>query len=126
MAVWVLSAKRGTNPTVTNTVNTPPEDKRPNPKKEKIPFTTSHKTYCELYWNPILNNIGILKYVNESGVEAIHTPHDTRHTFTSMWKDAKHDEGMRRKIQGHSGQGIGEQVYTHYEFKKLCAELNKL
>ncbi|MBR6401464.1 MAG: integrase [Firmicutes bacterium] len=55
-----------------------------------------------------------------------HLPHDTRHTFTSMWAEKHLDEGMRRKIQGHSGKGIGEIVYTHLEIQTLKAELDKL
>jgi hypothetical protein len=43
-----------------------------------------------------------------------------------MWREKKLDEVFRRKIQGHSGKGIGEQVYTHIEFEKLRAELNQL
>ena len=43
-----------------------------------------------------------------------------------MWAEKKLDEAMRRKIQGHSGKGIGEIVYTHYEFEKLKEELNML
>ena len=70
--------------------------------------------------------IGILNYCNESGNISSHMPHDTRHTFTSMWKEARLDESIRRKIQGHSGHGIGEQVYTHYDFTHLLSELNKL
>lgn len=43
-----------------------------------------------------------------------------------MWREKKLDEAMRRKIQGHSGKGIGEIVYTHFEFESLKTELNKL
>ena len=42
-AVCVLSAKRGTRPTVTNTVNTPPEDSKPNPKNANIVIKYSGK-----------------------------------------------------------------------------------
>ena len=78
------------------------------------------------YWTPILRDIGILEYTNENGETAEHLPDDTRHTFTTMWKEKKLDEAMRRKIQGHSGKGIGEIVYTHFELEKLKEELNKL
>lgn len=33
---------------------------------------------------------------------------------------------MQRKIQGHSGKGIGEMVYTHFDLEKMREELNKL
>lgn len=92
----------------------------------KFNFETNHTSYSESFWNPILSEIGILKYTKENGDEAEHLPDDTRHTFTTMWKEKKLDEAMRRKIQGHSGKGIGEMVYTHFEFEKLKEELNRL
>ena len=93
---------------------------------EKIKFDTNHQQFTETYWYPLLSDMGILEYTNESGKIQKHTPDDTRHTFTSMWKEKKLDEAMRRKIQGHSGQGIGEIVYTHYEFDELRKELHRL
>ena len=92
----------------------------------KFQFDTNHSSYTDSFWTPILKDIGILEYKNEKGEIAEHLPHDTRHTFTSMWMEKKLDEPMRRKIQGHSGKGIGEMVYTHFELEKLKEELNKL
>lgn len=92
----------------------------------KFQFDTNHSSYVDSFWTPILNDIGILEYTNAKGETAEHLPDDTRHTFTTMWKEKKLDEAMRRKIQGHSGKGIGEIVYTHFELEKLKEELNKL
>lgn len=92
----------------------------------KFDFSRNHTSYTESFWNPILRDIGILTYKNEKGILVSHLPDDTRHTFTTMWKEKKLDESMRRKIQGHSGKGIGEIVYTHYDLEKLREELNKL
>ena len=92
----------------------------------KFQFDTNHSSYVDSYWSPILNDIGILEYTNAKGEAAEHLPDDTRHTFTTMWKEKKLDEAMRRKIQGHSGKGIGEIVYTHFELEKLKEELNRL
>lgn len=89
-------------------------------------FRTNHGSYIDSYWDPILRDIGILEYTNEEGEKAKHLPDDTRHTFTTMWREKRLDESMRRKIQGHSGKGIGEIVYTHFELEKLREELNKL
>ncbi len=89
-------------------------------------FNTNHGQYTESYWIPLLTDMGILQYTNDKGELKEHTPDDTRHTFTTMWKEKQLDEAMRRKIQGHSGKGIGEMVYTHYEFELLKSELNKL
>lgn len=93
---------------------------------QKFRFDTNHSQYTDSYWKPLLSDMGILKYNNETGEQREHTPDDTRHTFTTLWKENKLDEAMRRKIQGHSGKGIGEMVYTHFEFQKLSEELNKL
>ena len=92
----------------------------------KFNFDTAHSVYVDSFWTPILKEIGILEYTNEQGAQSEHLPDDTRHTFTTMWKEKKLDEAMRRKIQGHSGKGIGEIVYTHFDLEKLSEELNKL
>jgi integrase len=89
-------------------------------------FSTNHSSYVDTYFTPVLRDIGILQYTNENGEIAEHLPDDTRHTFTTMWREKKLDEAMRRKIQGHSGKGIGEIVYTHFELEKLREELNRL
>lgn len=93
---------------------------------KKFQFDTNHGAYLDSYWTPILKDIGILEYTNAKGEIAEHLPDDTRHTFTTMWKEKKLDEAMRRKIQGHSGKGIGEIVYTHFELERLKEELNML
>lgn len=93
---------------------------------KKIPFDKNHGQYTDSYWKPLLLDMGILEYKNDKNEIRVHTPDDTRHTFTTMWKEKKLDEAMRRKIQGHSGKGIGEMVYTHYEFEELRKELNNL
>lgn len=92
----------------------------------RFDFFANHGAYVNTFWTPILRDIGILEYTNAKGEVAEHLPDDTRHTFTTMWKEKKLDEAMRRKIQGHSGKGIGEIVYTHFELEKLREELNNL
>lgn len=92
----------------------------------RFKFDTNHSSYTDSFFTPVLREIGILTYKKPSGEIAEHLPDDTRHTFTTMWKEKKLDEAMRRKIQGHSGKGIGEMVYTHFEISKLREELNKL
>ena len=93
---------------------------------DKFNFRTAHRQYIESYWKPVLQDVGIYEYKTPDGAVQEHLPHDTRHTFTSMWKEKKLDEAMRRKIQGHSGKGIGEIVYTHFELEKLKEELNQI
>lgn len=89
-------------------------------------FRRDHKTYTAAYFVPLLSDLGILKYKNAHGDEREHRPDDTRHTFTTIWTEKRLSEAFRRKIQGHSGQGVGEQVYTHIDFSELLAELNKM
>lgn len=93
---------------------------------DKFNFNTGHRQYIESYWRPVLQDVGIYEYKSPDGTIQEHLPHDTRHTFTSMWREKKLDETFRRKIQGHSGKGIGEQVYTHIDMENLKAELNQL
>ena len=95
------------------------------PDGTPIDFQLRHRHYVLNYWTPLLADMGILQYTNMRGEVKEHAPHDTRHTFTSRWKDKKLDESMRRKIQGHSGKGQGEITYTHHELEKLLAELNQ-
>ena len=92
----------------------------------KFNFDTNHSSYTDSFWTPVLRDVGILEYTNSNGEASEHLPDDTRHTFTTMWKEKRLDEAMRRRIQGHSGKGIGEIVYTHFELEKLKEELNKL
>lgn len=93
---------------------------------KRFNFVTDHRQYTDSYWKPLLKDIGILEYKTEEGKMQEHLPHDTRHTFASMWKEKKLDETFRRKIQGHSGKGIGEQVYTHIDMERLKSEINQL
>lgn len=88
-------------------------------------FLSNHGSYVDSYWTPILRDIGILEYRNEKGEICEHLPDDTRHTFTTRWSEKKLDEAMRRKIQGHSGKGIGEIVYTHFDIQKMVEEIDK-
>lgn len=93
---------------------------------DRFDFKDAHGVYVNSFFTPLLKDIGINEYVNENGEVKEHLPDDTRHTFTTMWKEKRLDEAIRRKIQGHSGKGIGEIVYTHFELQCMAEELNKL
>lgn len=93
---------------------------------KKIELSSNHNQFTQTYWDPVLADMDILEYTNEDGEIKKHLPDDTRHTFTTRWKEQHLDEAIRRKIQGHSGKGIGEIVYTYFEFKCVLDELNKL
>lgn len=86
-----------------------------------------HYSFMRAKWRPTLNEIGILNYKHpDTGYRQEHRPHDARHTFTSQWKALQLDESIRRKIQGHAGKDVAEQVYTHYDPEILQKELEKL
>ena len=84
-------------------------------------FDRDRNMFRDRVWTPALELTGTLEY--DGGV---HRPHDTRHTFTSLWKGQKLDEAFRRKIQGHSGHGIGEKVYMLPDIEDLRDELDRL
>ena len=84
-------------------------------------FQRDHKTYNNVYFSDVLRGCGILYQDGKK-----HHPDDVRHTFTSLWTVKKLSEIYRRRIQGHSGNGVGEDVYTHLTLDELAEELNKL
>ena len=73
-----------------------------------------------------LDRLDILYYNSDSGERKPHLPDDTRHTFTSMWTNKQLNETFRRFIQGHSRNGVGEQVYTHLSIETLVDAVNQL
>ena len=77
-------------------------------------------------WENAMSDADALVYDHPVNGLQNHKPHDGRHTFASFWKSQKLDEGMRRYIQGHAGQGTGERVYTHYDMDALKTEVAKL
>lgn len=93
----------------------------------QINFRGDHANFMDVYWNPALESVGILEYKDPiTGDSRKHMPDDVRHTFASMWADADLSEEKRRRIQGHKGVGIGEQVYTHNDIKILLDAVNKI
>lgn len=91
---------------------------------EKQGFQKDHCVFAKAFGKALLS-VGILNYTNDSGDVREHLPDDTRHTFTTRWIELKLDEPIRRKIQGHSGKGIGEQVYAHISIESMRDELEK-
>lgn len=73
-----------------------------------------YRNYYDSYWTPLVNQIGATD----------HKPHDTRHTYVSMMTAAGVDDKIIKKIVGHKGQGVTEQVYTHFEMKQLIDAIN--
>ena len=52
-----------------------------------------------------------------------HRPHDTRHTFITLAKDAGMDKYIIKLIVGHSIEDVTEKVYTHRTLDQLKEEI---
>lgn len=74
-----------------------------------------YRNYYDSYWKPLIEQMGMT-----------HTPHDTRHTCVSLLAEAGVDDRLVKKIVGHKGQGVTQQVYTHFEIEALLDAINKI
>lgn len=81
--------------------------------KHDKPF--EYRNYYDSYWKPLIEQLNMK-----------HRPHDTRHTCVSLLAAAGIDERIIKKIVGHAGQGVTENVYTHYELESLREAINKI
>lgn len=79
--------------------------------------TFNYSTFKGSYWQPL---------IAEMRLNPEHRPHDTRHTCASLLATVGVDERISRKILGHSGKSITEQVYTHYEMQSLLDAINQI
>lgn len=74
-----------------------------------------YRNYYDSYWKPLIEQMGMN-----------HRPHDTRHTCISLLAEAGVDDRLVKKIVGHKGQGVTQQVYTHFEIDALLNAINKI
>lgn len=74
-----------------------------------------YRNYYDSYWTPFIEQMNLN-----------HTPHCTRHTCVSLLTAAGVDERIIKKIVGHKGQGVTQQVYTHIEIEELLTAINKI
>lgn len=87
----------------------------------------NHNQYTETYWIPILQDMDLYEAKDAvTGEVYQHKPHDCRHTFASLCADAGIRDVTRRKVMGHSGRDVGEQVYTHLDIQKMVEEINQI
>lgn len=61
-----------------------------------------------------------------STLKTKHRPHDTRHTFVTLAKEAGLNDNVLKIIVGHSVADLTERVYTHRKIEELRAELLKI
>ena len=76
----------------------------------------AYRNYYDSYWKPLMDYLHTEK----------HRPHDTRHTCISLLTEAGVDERIIKKIVGHKGQGVTENVYTHLELPIKLESINKI
>lgn len=55
-----------------------------------------------------------------------HRPHETRHTFITLSKEANMDEYILKLIVGHAITDVTEKVYTHRTMEQLQEEICKI
>lgn len=55
-----------------------------------------------------------------------HTPHDTRHTFITMAKNAEMNDNILKLIVGHVVSDLTERVYTHRTLEQMIEEIEKI
>lgn len=55
-----------------------------------------------------------------------HRPHDTRHTFITMAKEADVNEYVLKLMVGHAIEDVTEKVYTHRTMEQLQNEISKI
>ncbi len=75
----------------------------------------SDRNYRDAYWTPILQDLNI-----------DFTPHSTRHTTISLLAKVGVDERLTRRIVGHAGKSLTENVYTHFDKQQLLIAINKI
>lgn len=64
----------------------------------------------------------LIVHMKRSGME--HTPHDTRHTFSSQAYVCGMDENILKRILGHALNGVTQQVYIHLPVEELVKAVN--
>ena len=56
----------------------------------------------------------------------VHTTHDARHTFVTMAENAGVRSATIKKIVGHTGGNVTEDIYTHKSLDQLLEAVNAL
>ena len=57
--------------------------------------------------------------LRQSGIITPHTPHDCRHTFTSLLNSVGANEVCIDRLIGHASKGITRRTYTHKDIEEL-------
>ncbi len=67
------------------------------------------------------------KALKAAGIKDKHTPHDCRHTFTTLLNNADANSVSIKRLLGHSsGSDITEKIYTHKDIEQLRIAIEKI
>lgn len=75
----------------------------------------TYRTFVDHRWEPLMKSLGME-----------HTPHDTRHTATTLMERYEIPLLHRKLILGHAIRDITEGVYTHVEPLELVRDINTI
>lgn len=70
------------------------------------------------------NYMGREKKLLDQELGIVHTPHDTRHTFTTQARQCGLDNLVIQRLVGHTPDSITESVYTHLTIDELNYQIN--
>lgn len=91
-----------------------------NPESKYLIVTTflkrqvSYTNYMNYFWNIMKKDLNLN-----------HSPHSTRHTFTTYIQECGADRVAVQRIIGHQNKDVTDR-YTHRDIKRLQDEINKL
>ena len=61
--------------------------------------------------------------LKEIGISVYHTPHDCRHTFTSLLDSAGANQVCIDRLIGHASKNLTKRIYTHKNLDELRAAI---
>jgi integrase len=64
--------------------------------------------------------------LTQIGLPDTHRPHDTRHTCISLLVAAGINKTLIKRIVGHQGEDVTDNVYTHFDVQQLIDAINKI
>lgn len=76
----------------------------------------TYNSYLRKYWSDTLSRLGISN----------HSPHDARHTFSTLMSEANVDLFHIKLIMGHKAGNITQDTYTHLDIQTLICDVDKI
>ena len=76
----------------------------------------SYSTYLKTYYKKPIEQMGL----------GVHYPHDARYTCISMLTSEHVPKMLIKRIVGHQGEDVTDNVYTHFEIQQLIDAINMI